>query len=148
MKPIDQYPPELIQRLGTTVDRVLAEEYGIPQSTISIIRNMKGIPPKRTIRHETVPDQIYNLLGKLPDIKVAEKCGVSHNIVRAMRLKYKIPARGNSSKERDPEMIAMFGKVPMKEISKRFDLSYERIRQLHKKHGIKPLKRYTPRNKV
>jgi DNA-binding CsgD family transcriptional regulator len=129
------------------VDRVLAEEFGISLSLVTAIRNAKKIPPKRTIRHETVPDEIYNLLGKMSDQKIADRFGIRQRAVRAMRLKHKIRPGGNQPKERDPEMLAMFGNATIKEISEKFMISYERVRQLHLRRGIKPLKRYTKRKK-
>lgn len=73
-----------IARLGKVFDRVLAEELGLGTDTVREERNRRGIPPLRVTaaKHR----EVDKLVGKLPDVEIAQRLKVSAALVYRRRI--------------------------------------------------------------
>ncbi len=73
-----------LARLGKVFDRELAAELGISEETVRKERKRRGIKPMRVVaaKHK----QVDRLVGKLPDVEVAERLKVSAAVVYRRRM--------------------------------------------------------------
>lgn len=73
-----------IARLGKVYDRVLAAEVGVGTDTVRKERNKRGIKPLRvtSAKHR----EVDRLVGKIPDVEIAERLKVSAALVYRRRM--------------------------------------------------------------
>ena len=73
-----------LARLGKVYDRVLAAEIGVGADTVREERNRRGIKPLRVTaaKHR----EVDRLVGKLPDVEIAERLKVSAALVYRRRM--------------------------------------------------------------
>ncbi len=91
--------PELISRLGTEPDSIIARDVGCDRKSINYHRTKLGIPvaPRPNIGVEPankkhLPEAIIQRLGTISDAQLAKESGVSHSMIERERIKRSIPA--------------------------------------------------------
>ena len=93
----------------------------------------------RILSHEQ-REEMRSMLGKKPDLEIAELLGIARVTVQTER--YKLGIKKYCSPEairiqHDEELIAVLGKIPDSECAKKFGYSNSRVAYLRKKLGIK-----------
>lgn len=81
-------PQHLIDQFNILTDGQIAKLAGYSQPTISKHRRNMGIDT--TWAHNELPTEADALLGKIPDVQIAKKYGVSHQAVGQRRQKLEI----------------------------------------------------------
>lgn len=96
--------------------------------------------------HE-LPPNWKQRLGQDVDRVIAEEFGISHQDAFNLRRAYGIPPKRTN--RATPEIIALLGKIPDKEIAIRFDASATSVRTWRIQRGIpavrRPLKQLPPK---
>lgn len=86
---------------------------------------------------KTRREDLLPYLGKVPDIEIAERFGISRERVRQYRKKYGIPKYEPEPKF-TPELINCLGKMSDKEVAEQFNLSASVVTYHRNKLGIPP----------
>lgn len=160
---------EMRSMLGKKPDRQIAAELGISRFTVQAERYKLGIKKHRSPDGSRVQydDEFIATLGKIPDFECAKKFGYSNSSVARIRKKLGIspckaprkprqprsieqkprkpykprdPNKPRKKKEYPEELINMIGKVPDKEIAKKFGYSKAGIALIRKNMGIPSLR--------
>jgi len=106
-----EFDKEFFDSLGVRSDQEIADDYGCCRELVCYYRNSYGIPPKEREYYSPppemggwnkteVPQECLDLLGKMPDKKLAEKFGISSFVVKNRRCDLQIPAFGKSEFKR------------------------------------------------
>lgn len=159
---------EMRSMLGKKTDRQIAAEFGISRFTVQAERYKLGIKNHRSPDGSRVQydDEFIATLGKIPDFECAKKFGYSNSSVARIRKKLGIrpckaprkprqprsieqkprkpykprdPNKPRKKKEYPEELVNMLGKVPDKEIAKKFGYSSAGIALIRKNMGIPSL---------
>jgi hypothetical protein len=106
---VAEWTPEREAQLGKVADSILAEEMGITRKAVTYRRAVLGIPasydssrmkpPPAMAGHNriTLPDNIMELLGKMPDWKLGNLAGVSKYTIGRARHELNIPSYAEST---------------------------------------------------
>jgi len=139
--------PGRIASLGKSSDAFLAKRWGAAAGTVTRARRNLGIEPYRINQDIVWTKQMLNMLGEVPDNRIAdiyEFCSLS---VKIKRIEMRIPPFGKSEMDPEPELpievINLIGKVPDKHISDEYKISRSKLRIYRALHGI-PLAEYKP----
>jgi hypothetical protein len=103
-------PQHLIDQFNILTDGQIAKLTGYSQPTISKHRRNMGI--ETTWSHNELPTEADALLGKIPDVQLARKYGVSHQAVGQRRQKLEIdrtPLPERKSHIKAPELSDFSG---------------------------------------
>jgi hypothetical protein len=103
-------PQHLIDQFNILTDGQIAKLTGYSQPTISKHRRNLGI--ETTWAHNELPTEADALLGKIPDVQLAKKYGVSHQAVGQRRQKLEIdrtPLPVRKSHIKAPELSEFLG---------------------------------------
>lgn len=103
------WTPELDALLGTMADAKIAERLGVTRKSVSYRREKLGIPASYDRERNTPPppmgghnkveltSDILDLLGTIPDYKLAKKAGVSKKVILSRRQELGIPSYAEST---------------------------------------------------
>ncbi len=95
------WTPELVERLGKTPDREIADELGVSVTRIAGFRNRNGIANQQPDAHQKIDwnPELIKRLGQITDAKLAHELGVSHQLIQQKRNQLGIkPFRARSKK--------------------------------------------------
>jgi hypothetical protein len=139
--------PARIASLGKSSDSFLASRWGVTGSTVTHARQRLGIPPFIANQEIEWTKNMLDLLGEVPDGRIAREYEVSPVSVKIKRIELKILPFGKTEMDAEPElpkeMIPLIGSVPDKQLSDRFKIPRIQIRLYRAFRGI-PLADYNP----
>jgi hypothetical protein len=149
------WTPQMLERLGKSSDREIAEELGLSNRTVGKKRQALGIAPALVWGEEQVA-----LLGVLPDKAVAEVLGTTMGRAAAARRYRGIRPAMEQKTQKVPKeeakqvrtakndlnsgLLAQLGQVADSVIAREAGVHLSTIAKLRKKYGIKATKQRRP----
>ena len=132
---------DVIARLGTVPDRVIAHQLGRSQARVCEKRTELGIPPYRP--HTSWTPERVALLGTAPDGDVARLLGTSVDAGQMARSVRGIPpaiSQGWPTRPIDwtPERVALLGVASDAEVARRIGVGRSSVRDERVRRGIPP----------
>jgi len=83
--------PGLVAKLGVVSDKAIAEEYGLSNTWVGLIRARLGVPKAKKAKTKLTPEQLA-MIGTKSDSALTKEWKVSYRQVREARIAMGLPA--------------------------------------------------------
>lgn len=119
-------PAEWLSLLGRMSDQEITRAFGVPSYQVAKKRRELGIPRWQPLRFKPTESEAA-LIGRVPDVALAEKLNISRSTARNLRMELGLPRARLSHNWTDQE-VQLLGTMSDAEVARRLGLSKAVVR--------------------